>query len=90
MSDFTNSVSPGLLAEEETITRRGLVLPDGVALMLDTALGGDKAASGTPGPDGRPRSKNLAVLVGTVRVMTTRRGDEQRIVTSFGAVEYRY
>ena len=90
MSDFTNSVSPGLLAEEETITRRGLVLPDGVALMLDTALGGDKAASGTPGPDGRPRSKNLAVLAGTVRVMTTRRGDEQRVITSLGAVEYRY
>ena len=68
----------------------GLVLPDSVALMLDTALSGDKAPSGTPGLDGRPRSKNLAVLVGTVRVMTTARGDDQRVVTNLGAVEYRY
>lgn len=68
----------------------GLVLPDGVALMLDTALHGDRAPSGTPGPDGRPRSKNLTVLVGTVRVVTTGRGEGRRIFTELGAAEYRY
>ena len=86
----TSSPAAPSPAEPEVTIRRGLVLPDGVALMLDTALGGDKAPGGTPGADGRPRSKNLAVLVGAVRVMTTRRGDEQRVVTNFGAIEYRY
>ena len=66
------------------------MLPDGVALMLDTALHGDRAPSGTPGPDGRPRSKNLTVLVGTVRVVTTGRGEGRRIFTELGAAEYRY
>jgi hypothetical protein len=66
------------------------VLPDGVALLLDTALHGDRAPSGTPGPDGQPRSKNLAVLVGTVRVVTTGRGEDRRIFTELGAAEYRY
>jgi hypothetical protein len=66
----------------------GLVLPDGVALMLDTALHGDRAPSGTPGPDGRPRSKNLTVLVGMVRVVTTGRGEGRRIFTELGAAEY--
>lgn len=71
-------------------TGHGLVLPDGVALMLDTALHGDRAPSGTTGPDGRPRSKNLTVLVGTVRVVTTGRGEGRRIFTELGAAEYRY
>jgi len=71
-------------------TDHGFILPDGVALMLDTALHGDRAPSGTPGPDGRPRSKNLTVLVGTVRVATIGRGESQRIFTDLGAAEYRY
>ncbi|PDW01139.1 hypothetical protein [Candidatus Chloroploca asiatica] len=68
----------------------GLVLPDGVALMLETALHGDRAPSGTPDPEGRPRSKNLTVIVGTVRVVTTGRGEGRRIFTELGAAEYRY
>jgi hypothetical protein len=74
--------SPGL--------QRGLVLPDTVALMLDTALAGDTAPAGTLGPDGRPRAKNLTVIVGTVRVVTTGRGEGRRVFTSLGAAEYRY
>ncbi len=70
--------------------QHGLILPDSVALMLDTALHGDRAPNGTPGVDGRPRSKNLTVLVGTVRVVTTVRGESQRVFTDLGAAEYRY
>lgn len=62
-------------------TGHGLMLPDCVTLMLDTALHGDRAPSGTPGPDGRPRSKNLTVLVGTVRVVTTGRSESRRTFT---------
>ena len=71
-------------------TGHGLVLPDDVALVLDTALHGDRAPSGTPRLDGRPRSKNLTVLVGTVRVVTIGRSEKWRIFTELGAVEYRY
>ena len=70
--------------------QHGLILPDSVALLLDTALHGDRAPNGTPGADGRPRSKNLTVLVGTVRVVTTARGESQRVFTDLGAAEYRY
>jgi hypothetical protein len=69
---------------------RGLILPDGVALMLDTALAGNSAPAGSLDPDGRPRSKNLTVIVGTVRVVTTGRGEGRRVFTPLGATEYRY
>lgn len=68
----------------------GLILPDSVALMLDTALSGDTAPAGSLGPDGRPRAKNLTVIVGTVRVVTTGRGEGRRVFTNLGAAEYRY
>lgn len=68
----------------------GLIVPEGVALMLDTALAGDSAPAGTPGRDGRPRSKNLTVLIGTVRVFGAQRGGPRRVTTRLGAVEYRY
>ena len=82
--------APNAAGDLPARTGHGLVLPDGVALMLDTALHGDRAPSGTPGPDGRPRSKNLTVLVGTVRVVTTGRGEGRRIFAELGAAEYRY
>ncbi|PDW05072.1 hypothetical protein [Candidatus Viridilinea mediisalina] len=68
----------------------GLILPDRVALMLATALHGDRAPNGTPDGEGQPRSKNLTVIVGTVRVVTTGRGEGRRIFTELGAAEYRY
>lgn len=68
----------------------GLVVPEGVALMLDTALAGDTAPAGTPGRDGRSRSKNLTVLIGTVRVFGAQRGGPRRITTRLGATEFRY
>lgn len=88
----TASEAPPAPAVEDPSTRtgHGLVLPDGVALMLDTALRGDAASSGATGPEGLPRSKNLTVLVGTVRVVTTSRGDSRRVFTDLGAAEYRY
>jgi len=66
-----------------------------VRLQLDTALFGDRTttsshAHGSTGPHGVPRSKNLTLLVGTVRVRTNRRGQTQRTVTDLGAVSYRY
>lgn len=67
-----------------------LIVPDVVRLQLDTALCGDSAPHGSPGPDGRPRSKNLTVLVGTVRVRTQRSGQAQRVITDLGAVQYCY
>jgi hypothetical protein len=82
--------APNAAGDLPARTGHGLVLPDGVALMLDTALHGDRAPSGTPGPDGRLRSQNLTVLVGTVRVVTTGCGEGRRIFTELGAAEYRY
>jgi hypothetical protein len=61
-----------------------------VRLQLDTALFGDRAPHGSTGPDGAPRSKNLTVLIGTVRVRTNCRGQAQREITDLGAVRYRY
>ncbi len=75
---------------EPTHHRPGLIVPEGVALMLDTAFAGDTAPAGAPGRDGRPRSKNLTVLIGTVRVFGPQRGGPRRITTRLGATEYRY
>ncbi|MEI8305711.1 MAG: hypothetical protein WCF99_01480 [Chloroflexales bacterium] len=72
------------------VSDAALVVPDLVRLQLDTALFGDHAPHGSAGPDGAPRSKNLTVLVGTVRVRTNRRGQTQCVITDLGAVQYRY
>lgn len=72
------------------VSDAALVVPDVVRLQLDTALFGDRSPHGSAGPDGAPRSKNLTVLVGTVRVRTNRRGQTQREITDLGAVRYRY
>ncbi len=72
------------------VSDAALVVPDMVRLQLDTALFGDRSPHGSTGPDGAPRSKNLTVLVGTVRVRTNRRGQTQREITDLGAVRYRY
>jgi hypothetical protein len=54
------------------------------------ALFGDRSPHGSPRPDGAPRSKNLRVLLGTVRVRTTRSGRNQRVIPYLGAIQYRY
>lgn len=84
------AVLPNDEAVSQGATPRGLILPGAVSLMLDTALGGDTAPAGSLGPDGRPRAKNLTVIVGTVHVVTTGRGEGRRVYTSLGATEYRY
>jgi hypothetical protein len=76
-----------------TITDASLVVPPGVALMLDTALHGDRAAHGTPDADGRPRAKNLAILVGTIRTATFGAGRRTRARTTrtpFGTFDHAY
>lgn len=72
------------------VSDAALVVPEMVRLQLDTALFGDRSPHGSAGPDGALRSKNLTVLVGTVRVRTNRRGQTQREITDLGAVRYRY
>lgn len=67
-----------------------LVIPDRVRLQLDTALFGQRAPLGSTGPDAAPRSKNLTLLVGTLRTRTTRSGRSQREISDLGAVRYRY
>jgi hypothetical protein len=87
------SAPPPAITERQrrqTVSDAALVVPDMVRLQLDTALFGDRSPHGSAGPDGAPRSKNLTVLVGTVRVRTNRRGQTQREITDLGAVRYRY
>jgi hypothetical protein len=87
------SAPPPAITERQrrqAVSDAALVVPDMVRLQLDTALFGDRSPHGSAGPDGAPRSKNLTVLVGTVRVRTNRRGQTQREITDLGAVRYRY
>jgi hypothetical protein len=87
------SMPPPAITERQrraVVSDAALVVPDLVRLQLDTALFGDGSPHGSAGPDGAPRSKNLTVLVGTVRVRTNRRGQTQREITDLGAVRYRY
>lgn len=65
-------------------------MPNLVRLQLDTALFGDHSPHGSPGPEGAPRSKKLTVLVGMVRVRTTRGGCTQRVSADPGTVQYSY
>lgn len=66
-----------------------LHMPEQVALMFDAALYGDRALNGSIGPDGTRRSKNLAVLIGSIRVAKAG-PDGKKVITPLGATEYRY
>lgn len=65
-----------------------LIIPERVALMLDTALHGDRAPTGSLGPDGKPRHRNLAILVGTIHAVKTDR--RRKTITELGVPEYKY
>lgn len=86
----TPPAAPTERQRRQVVSDAALVVPDVVRLQLDTALFGDRAPHGSLGSDGARRSKNLTVLVGTVRVRTNRSGRTQRVITDLGAVQYRY
>lgn len=80
-----SSVSDELLLR----TGQGLVLPEGVALMLDTPLTGERPPSETrAGRVFAQQAPDDAYRHGAV--MTTASGEGRRIFTNRGAAEYRY